>query len=328
MNDENRNSYDDLKRKRRMSKISWAFTYSIIAGLFVAVIVFTLLNRADYFIESKDINGHIVKLVLRVDGDNRTAGEEALAHFESTISKYAYSLGNPVEMLNQRKTLNRDEDEQTFNLIREIIDYAKLTEGLFDPTFSKEGCAVSDPDEILFKNGYYKIYADEYEIRLEEGVEMSIKDLIPYYAMDKTLDFIKMNYKNISGYIQYDEDFLIFGRKFNASDWTIPILQPDKELTYSDETMILLYVPEGAVIRKAEPLLSPVDGTVATPDFYSVSLISANALRSKCILKAVQVSPTEYARTKSAEWECEFMVMNSPEEHIFTTGFGKYLINK
>jgi len=328
MNENRERNLGDLNKKRRMSKLSWAFTYSIIAGLFIVVIVFTLTNSVDYFIDTRVLNESEVKIVLNVDGENEIAGEQAYSEFSRVMDRYYYSENSPIDTLNETRILYKNKDPETFNFITQLMSLAKKTGGVFDPTVIPVEKADIPEEEFFEKTGYSYVYIDEDKIELNDEVSIYAKDLVPYFAMDSVNLYIENKYRNISGYIQFNEDFMVFGPKFNSSDWTIPILQPTKELTYSEDTMRLLYVPSGSVIRKAEKIVSPVDGKIVESDFYSMVSIANEALKAKCLFETLLVSPIEYITEKSERWDFEFMIMKDATDVSYSDGFNNYLINK
>ncbi len=215
--------------------------------------------------------------------------------------------------------------KETLEIIKKMVDIAKLTNGAFDATiapvikhwkFAKQHPAPSVPSNSVIENALksvdYKkiiIHHETSEIYLEEkGMELDLGGIAKGYAADKAVDAIKS--EGIKAVlVAIAGDIKGFGLNTSGKPWKVGIQNPrpgpDLEKPWED-IFATLYLQDSAIStsgdyqrffikngKRFHHILDPETGFPADSSLISVSVVAPEGYLSDGLSTAVFVLGSE-----------------------------------
>ncbi len=145
----------------------------------------------------------------------------------SDIYRLNHAQGDPVSV-----------DPRTFELLATASEYAKLTEGAFDPTIGAvselwgihdgEGHIPTDRElsEALAKVGYEKLSLSEGKASLKDGATIDLGGIAKGYAADRAADILQQ--AGIErAVLSLGGNVYVLGKMENGQPWKVGIQNPD-----------------------------------------------------------------------------------------------------
>lgn len=187
---------------------------------------------------------------------------------------------------------------ETFNLVAKALDYAKRTDGQFDPAIGNlvslwnighEGAHVPPEEEIAAAKrltDYRKIEMHEaaQEIYLQEkGMSIDLGSIGKGYAADRIYDYLAEQGFH-SAIIDLGGNVYAMGAKPNGNEWNIGIQDPDKErgnpigtIQVNDKTIVTSGIYERFFIENGklyQHILDPTTGYPVDNGISSVTIVT------------------------------------------------------
>lgn len=191
--------------------------------------------------------------------------------------------------------------EDTYELVAKALDYAKRTDGMFDPAIGKlvglwnighEDAHVPEPEEIaeaLRLCDYRKVELNEanHEIYLQEkGMAIDLGSIGKGYAADKIYDYLADQGFN-SAIIDLGGNVYAMGQKPGNQPWNIGIQDPDQErgnsigkIKVEDKTIVTSGIYERFFIEDGkmyQHILDPRTGYPVDNGISSVSIVTKSS---------------------------------------------------
>lgn len=188
--------------------------------------------------------------------------------------------------------------EETYTLVAKAIDYAKRTNGMFDPAIGNlvslwnighEGAHVPEPKEIDEAKrfcDYRKIELNEAnrEIYLQEkGMSIDLGSIGKGYAADKIYEYLA-DQGFSSAIIDLGGNVYAMGQKPGNQKWTIGIQDPDQErgnsigkIKVEDKTIVTSGIYERFFIENGklyQHILDPRTGYPVDNEISSVTIVT------------------------------------------------------
>lgn len=237
-------------------------------------------ERADQK-QFKDIENLLKEIDSRL---NRTKDTSELAKIHAASGKQAVAV-----------------TPESYDLIVKSLDYAKRTEGRFDPTvgpivdlwnIGHENAKVPNPDKLAqtLKLVDYKdvtLNPDKHEIKLNrEGMELDMGSVGKGYAADVIADYLRTNGFQ-SAIIDLGGNIFAVGSKPGGSDWTIGVQDPDEsrgnqigKMRVTDKTIVTSGVYERYFVENGKHyhhILDPANGYPVDNGLSSVTIVTNNS---------------------------------------------------
>ncbi|MGZ7443293.1 FAD:protein FMN transferase [Paenibacillus sp. TH7-28] len=187
---------------------------------------------------------------------------------------------------------------ETFNLVAKALEYAKRTDGQFDPAIGNlvslwnighEGAHVPPEEEITAARrltDYRKIEMNEaaQEIYLQEkGMAIDLGSIGKGYAADRIYDYLAEQGFH-SAIIDLGGNVYAMGTKPNGDEWNIGIQDPDKErgnqigtIRVNDKTIVTSGIYERFFIENGklyQHILDPTTGYPVDNGISSVTIVT------------------------------------------------------
>lgn len=237
-------------------------------------------ERADQK-QFKDIENLLKDIDSRL---NRTKDTSELAKIHAASGKQAVAV-----------------TPESYDLIAKSLDYAKRTEGRFDPTvgpivdlwnIGHENAKVPDAKKLAetLKLVDYKdvtLNPDKHEIKLNrEGMELDMGSIGKGYAADRIADYLRTN-GFPSAIIDLGGNIFAVGPKPGGSDWTIGVQDPDEsrgnqigKMRVTDKTIVTSGVYERYFVENGKHyhhILDPANGYPVDNGLSSVTIVTNNS---------------------------------------------------
>ncbi|NEZ44839.1 FAD:protein FMN transferase [Paenibacillus alvei] len=234
-------------------------------------------ERADQK-QFKDIENLLNEIDSRL---NRTKDTSELAKIHAASGKEAVTV-----------------TPESFDLIAKSLDYAKRTEGRFDPTvgpivdlwnIGHENAKVPNPDKLaqtLKLVNYKDVTLDpaKHAIKLNrEGMELDMGSIGKGYAADRIADYLRNN-GFPSAIIDLGGNIFAVGAKPGGSDWTIGVQDPDEtrgnqigKMKVQDKTIVTSGVYERYFVENGKHyhhILDPATGYPVDNGLSSVTIVT------------------------------------------------------
>lgn len=188
--------------------------------------------------------------------------------------------------------------EETYDLVSTALDYAKRTDGRFDPAIGNlvtlwnighEGAHVPSVEDITNAQAlcdYTKIElnADKHEIFLQDkGMAIDLGSIGKGYAADRIYDYLAEQGFN-SAIIDLGGNVYAMGKKPNGNLWTIGIQDPDQErgnpignIKVEDKTVVTSGIYERFFIEDGklyQHIINPKTGYPVDNGISSVTIVT------------------------------------------------------
>lgn len=192
--------------------------------------------------------------------------------------------------------------EDTFEVIRLSLEYADLTDGLFDPTIGPlvqlwgigtSKARVPSKEEIqkaLTLINYHNVVLDAKARTVylkEKGMVMDTGGITKGYSADQAMKIFKADKTVKSAFVNLGGNVMVYGKKPDKSLWTVGIQDPRAE---RDELMAAVTVESQAVVSSGDyeryfmkdgvryhHILNPKTGYPAESDLISTTIIGDNS---------------------------------------------------
>jgi thiamine biosynthesis lipoprotein len=282
--------------------------------------------------------GTYVKIIIITDKESR---ERALTTIENVYDRvntwegefsYRGETGELVQF-NSGTTLFRNGHALLFDLLKESLEYARITHGYFDPTvlplirawgFDTETPSLPSQQDILsaLKHvGYMNVHVTENRIDKPEYIQFDLSGVAKGKIVDLTRDFIRdAGFSNFL--IDAGGDIYVSGRNLKGSTWRIAIQDPDNRDRYrgilekSDAAIVTsgdyenFFEYEG---KRYSHLFNPFTGYPQS-DIRSVTVVTTETAFADAIATAVFVmGSTEGFRFLSEHNEVEGLILYDGE---------------
>lgn len=242
--------------------------------------------------------------------------------------------------------------QETFDLVAKAIEYAKRTEGKFDPSIGKlvdlwnignEGAHVPAPEEIkaaIALCDYRKVIMNEgtREIFLQDkGMVIDLGSIGKGYAADEIYDYLAEQGFN-SAIIDLGGNVFAMGKKPSGEKWNIGIQDPDQErgnsigvIQVDDQTIVTSGIYERFFIEDGklyQHILNPMTGYPVDNNISSVTILTkrstdADALSTSLFVLGVEDGLKFVENTPDTE-----VIFITKDKKLYATSGMKKLLNK
>lgn len=241
---------------------------------------------------------------------------------------------------------------ETFNLMAKALDYAKRTDGRFDPAIGNlvslwnighEGAHVPPEEEIAEAKrltDYRKIELNEaaQEIYLQEkGMSIDLGSIGKGYAADRIYDYLA-NQGFHSAIIDLGGNVYAMGAKPNGDEWNIGIQDPGKErgnsigtIRVNDKTIVTSGIYERFFIENGklyQHILDPTTGYPVDNGISSVTIVTdksadADALSTTLFVLGIEKGLEFIENTPNTE-----ALFITKDKKLYATSGFKQLLHK
>lgn len=212
---------------------------------------------------------------------------------ESEIYKINSNSGNWVKISND-----------TLDLLKKAIHFAKVSEGLFDPTiapimkiwgFYDKNYKIPNIKEIkdnLKKVDYKKINIEDSKVYIGKGMELDFGGIAKGYILDKLFEVLR-DYKIERAILNLGGQIGVYGKPLEGNSWKIKIRHP-RDL---DNYIGIVYIGEGSIATSGDyeryfvkddkrycHIMDPRTGYPAS-EIMSVSVIAKSATEADAMSK-------------------------------------------
>ncbi|MBA9088341.1 thiamine biosynthesis lipoprotein [Fontibacillus solani] len=242
--------------------------------------------------------------------------------------------------------------EETYNLLAKAMDYAKRTNGMFDPAIGNlvslwnighEGAHVPEPEEIAEAQklcDYRKIELNEanHEIYLQEkGMSIDLGSIGKGYATDKIYEYLADQGFN-SAIIDLGGNVYAMGQKPGNLPWNIGIQDPDQErgnpigtIKVEDKTIVTsgiyerFFIEDGKLYQHIlDPRTGyPVDNGISSVTIVTNSSTNADALSTTLFVLGIEDGLKFIENTEDTE-----ALFISKDKKLFASSGFKKMLNK
>ncbi len=255
-------------------------------------------------------------------GDEAEKGMEvAVARMEEIENRMSVTIpGSDVDLINQNAGIRPVKvHEDTFFVIQKALDYAKLTEGVFDITvypivmlwdIAGENPRVPEDEEIqraLKLVDYKRVRLDEHAktVYLEtEGMMIDLGGIAKGYVGDEVVRLLKTHGVR-HGLVNLGGDILAIGGKPDGSNWRIGIQSPRPEaggprhfsiidieegsiVTSGDYERFMIDIYEETGIRYHH-IFDPATGYPAETGLMSTTVVGAHGIDTDALSTALYI---------------------------------------
>ncbi|MGM0411585.1 MAG: FAD:protein FMN transferase [Bacillota bacterium] len=234
-------------------------------------------------------------------------------------------------------------DKGTFKVIKKAVEYAKITEGKFDPSISPlvdawgigtENAKVPDENEIV-KNkslvNYENILLDSENNRVKfskKGMAIDLGGIVKGYAADEVRKVLK-SYNIKSAFVNLGGNVLTVGSKEDGSLWKIGIQDPRKNrgsvmaaLEMKDKTVVTSgnyerYFEEDGVIY--HHILNPETGKPTRNNLLSVSIITDDSFEADVLSTSIFIMGLDKGKELIENRKGIEAIFVTEENHVYLT---------
>lgn len=293
--------------------------YLIIFSILITGLVFlTACSDKSELPEAKDKVFLMDTLVqMRAHGENaEIAVKESMKRIEEIEDLMSKTIElSDIYKLNNNPNTEIKINEQTLSVLIKAKEYAKITEGDFDPTIGalvelwgigSENASVpaqSDIEETLSNIGYQylKLYKNSAEIT-RSHVKLDLGGIAKGYAAEEVKKVVQ-KYEIKHAFVNLGGNVLVIGDKVDGSPWKIGIQDPREgrgNVMAIIDAVDLTIVTSGNYERYFEEdgklyhhIIDPKTGYPAENNLLSVSIISKNSFDADALSTAVYVMGLE-----------------------------------
>lgn len=313
--------------------------------LFVPILIMTMILagcQTSPFVERSYFAMDTV-MTVKYAGDESYLAEigEILSDLDDTLSTTKKT--SLISRLNESG--DPITDPNVISIVRKSLEYAKKTEGAFDPTvyplvklwgFTTDSPAVPTDEEIaaaLQKVGYDKIAVSDSVTTT--GAQLDLGGIAKGYATEKLKEYLAE--KGVKdALINLGGNVYAMGKK-NGVDWQIAVKDPLSEnyvgvLSLSDRAVVTsglyerFFEKDG---KKYGHILDPKTGKPVENDFLSVTVVGKNATKCDAFSTALFVMGKEKAISFALKNKIDVLfvttdgiVITANLEKIFTPSSG------
>jgi thiamine biosynthesis lipoprotein len=275
--------------------VAWGLVVTLVlVGLGMA---FTKPRSPELISESKLLMGTLVE--MRIYGSQKVLNGafDHLKQLDEMMSRT--KRGSEVYKINQEAghdwvSVSRD----TYQVVEAALRYAKLTNGMFDPTIAPLvdlwGIGTSHPQipeaaalkaaQNLIDYQAVKLNAKESQVKLSKaGMGLDLGGIAKGYAADSVVAYLRNNGVK-SGFVSLGGNVYVIGTKPDGSPWRIGIQDPFAErgvhtavLEVKDTSIVTSGPHERYFIRdnrRYHHILDPTTGYPADNCLVSVTIVS------------------------------------------------------
>lgn len=223
----------------------------------------------------------------------------------------AHIKSSQIEIINSNPGQEIKVDKDTFLVIKKALEYAKLTEGKFDPSIGPlvqlwgigtEKARVPDDKEIkdaLSVVNYRWIELNEENTTVKitkKGMRLDLGAIVKGYAADEVRRIVLEN-KIKSAYVNLGGNVMVIGSKPDGSLWNIGIQDPRLErgsvmasIRLEDKTIVTsgnyerYFIEDGILYHH---IIDPITGKPARSGVISASIITQNSFDADALSTSV-----------------------------------------
>lgn len=302
-----------------------------------------------YFIFDTIVNVKIYD--TRATKDNLKDIDDILKNIDKKISRNQET--SEISKVNAQSGIAPVQvSDDTYDLVNKALDYAKRTDGLFDPAIGKlvglwnighEGAHVpptADIEEALKLCDYSKIEMNDatHEIYLQEkGMDIDLGSIGKGYAADVIYDYLSEKGFH-SAIIDLGGNVFAMGSKPGGKKWTIGVQDPDKErgnpigtIQVEDKTIVTSGIYERFFIENGklyQHIINPTTGYPVENNISSVTIVTnrstdADALSTTLFVLGIDEGLKFIENTPDTE-----ALFISKDKKLYGTSGFKKLLNK
>lgn len=241
--------------------------------------------------------------------------------------------------------------QETFDLVKIAVDYAKQTGGLLDPSIGPlvslwnighEGAHVPPAADIeaaqkLIDYRKIELNEDTREIYLQDkGMDIDLGSYGKGYAADLIYDYLKAKGFD-SAIIDLGGNVFAMGSKPGAKEWTVGIQDPDQErgndigtIKVIDKTVVTAGIYERYFVEDGKfymHILDPRTGYPADNEISSVTIVADSSTAADTMDTSLLIMGIEDGLKFAEENNTEALFITKDKKLYATPGF-KEMLNK
>lgn len=198
---------------------------------------------------------------LRVDGkEGEKALEACWKKLEELSDKFdKFDDNSEVSKINCNSGSWVKVSEDTLDLLKKTLYFAKLSEGIFDPTiapvvrlwgFYDRNYRIPTKDEIskaLRKVSYKKVYIKDSMVYIPKDTEIDLGGIAKGYIIDRLIEILK-NYNIERAILNIGGQIGVYGKPIDGRMWDIKIRDPRKTNNYIG----IVYIDKASVATSGD----------------------------------------------------------------------------
>lgn len=213
---------------------------TLIAFILLGFLIFVFIenrNKNRIFFKNGILMDTFVE--IRVEGkEGKKALDACWNRLEELSNKFdKFSKNSEIYSINQNSGKWVKVSKDTLDLLRKAFYFAKLTDGIFDPTiapvvrlwgFYDRNYKVPSEKEInenLRKVSYKKVYIKDSAVFIPKDAEIDLGGIAKGYIIDKLLEILK-NYNIERAILNIGGQVGIYGKPLEDNIWKIKIRDP------------------------------------------------------------------------------------------------------
>ncbi|ANQ54002.1 lipoprotein [Thermosipho affectus] len=341
------------KDLNRLSRISLIFTILLVVLIGVVLITSFFKKNVKYETFETFSLGTYVQLRISTKSNATIIAREIFQELNRITKKF--DPYNPESIIYKLNNSNGwlEVDDETFAVVDLSLQYAKITNGSFDPTLGrlvklwgfdkfaeKENKTFKVParveiDKVLKKCGYEKVEMDYKNRRIKtNGVWLDLGGIVKGYALERAYQIAKEADQECTGFIEAGGDIRILGPKFGRDYWIIGIRNPR-----GSDSIDYIYLKSGAVAtsgdyerffvvngKRYHHILDISTGYPAT-SAISATVIADDAIKADAFSTAAFVLGKNkwlYTRTIMPKNNADVFLVTDELKYLKTDGFVYY----
>ena len=208
--------------------------------------------------------------------------------------------------------------EATLKVIIRAVEYAELTDGLFDPSIGplvnlwgigSKNQRVPSPEEIeeakkLVNYRWIEVDSDKKTVKLTiDGMKLDLGAIVKGYAADEVRKIVK-KYNGGSAFVNLGGNILVIGSKVDGSAWKIGIQDPRRgsggvmgRIQLKDKTIVTSGNYERYFLENGElyhHIIDPRTGRPSRNRLLGVSVITENSIDADALSTSIFLSGLNY----------------------------------
>ncbi|MNI11662.1 Thiamine biosynthesis lipoprotein ApbE precursor [compost metagenome] len=261
--------------------------------------------------------------------------------------------GSEIYQVNENSGVSAVQvSEETFDLVAKAMEYAKRTNGMFDPAIGNlvslwnighEGAHVPESEEIdeaIKFCDYRKIELNEanQEIYLQEkGMSIDLGSIGKGYAADKIYEYLADQGFN-SAIIDLGGNVYAMGQKPGNQKWNIGIQDPDQDrgnsigsIKVEDKTIVTSGIYERFFIEDGklyQHILDPRTGYPVDNDISSVTIVTNSSTNADALSTTLFVLGIEDGLKFIENTEDTEALFISKDKKLYASSGFKEMLNK
>ncbi len=309
------------------------FTLAVVVAVIFAVIY---KRPPQYYVRQGIAFGTNVKIACATKKKNAKAVVDVMFDELSKLDNIfnPYKSGSELYKLNRSNGKWMVVDPQLLYVLKYSFDFARETNGDFDPTLGKvvvlwgfntdnpHKWRLPAPYEIsnALKNvGYRNIEFNGNKVRLLNGIWVDLGGIAKGYAVDMLLAIAKSNDKDSTGYVDVGGNIGIIGPKYGNQPWKIGIRNPRGTM---NDAIAFVYLYKGTIATSGDyeryiimngkryyHIFNPKTG-YSSNYFESVTTISKRGILSDAFGTAAMIGGPSKAENWANEFGVAYMSIN------------------